>query len=374
VLRTISNRICTSVVVTAVLLFVFGMQAYAEDYFHLRKPVQHYINIHLAGGGVASFLNDVTPPPYTSECPKVIGGIGESAALGLSYEIRYHRFFVNIGAEFDGDIQHFFMDAFTDTIHNTWVPARDHDRQVAQPSTYMYQYTNYNESDYELRWAVPVQFGYLFNSYFYGAIGLKYSRSIMNYYTATTDMRTTMMLNNAFDFNGEPIKVEAKSNIAGLYGVFPQDSYDFDSKTQNNSYAKLDMLSPTLEIGGRIPIAYRTVLRVGAYLEYGIPLGWKPDPDKKHVNYDPIWGTADENGNRVGGIWQNFAYERKVEDLQLISVNPIKNSDWTMKGYSTISFGVRVTLSFNITPSKHWCNCDKDLNLRPRRGGGRIDK
>lgn len=356
------NKRRLSIATTALLFVMMSSNAFGGDYYHLRRPVQHYVNIHLAAGGVSPFLNNVVAPPQTSESPRVIAGVGGNAAFGLSYELRYHKFFFNVGAELDGDLQVFNLKAFTDTIHNDWLPSKDHDRAVNQTNTYMYQHTDFKEKDYELRGAIPVQFGYLFNSYFYGAVGVKYSVAFQNYYEAQSTIQTTMMLNNAISFNGEPIQVSADSKQATLYGIFPSDTYTFNSKTQN-TLALLRMISPTVELGGRIPLAYRTVLRVGAYAEYGIPIGWESDPNRKHVVYENIWA-----------LWNNPSYVRKAEDLQLLGVNPIKNSDWTTTGFKTLTIGVRATLSFNITPTKHWCNCEKEFGIHPKRGGGRIER
>lgn len=354
------NRRVELVLVAIFSLMLVGSKAYGADHYHLRKPVQHYLNIHIAGGEVSPFLRDVQAPPQTSQSPSIIGGVGAVSNFGLSYEIRYQKFFFNIGAEIDGDFQRFTLKAFTDTIHNSWVPSKEHDRKVNQANTYMYQHTDFQESDFELRWAAPIQFGYLFNSYFYGAVGVKYSMAITNYYEARSTIQTTMMLNNAISFNGEPIQVRADSKQATLYGIFPTDTYRFNSKILNNSYSLLSMISPTLELGARLPIAYRTVVRIGAFFEYGIPLGWQPSPERKHVVYDNIWA-----------LWGNEQYERKAEDLQLMGVNPIKNSDWTMKGFSTFSFGIRATFSFNVTVPKRWCNCETDTGIHPARSTGR---
>ena len=359
-------------------LQLIGDKAYGGGHYHLRKPVQHYLNIHIAGGEVSPFLSEVSAPTNTFLGSNFIAGAGAGARFGLSYEIRYHKFFFNLGAEIDGDFQTFKIGSFTDSIHNDWLPTKNHDATPAPiANTFMFQHTNFKESDYELRWAVPVQFGILFNSYFYGALGMKYSMSIKDAYycTAETHMQTTMMLDNAISVDGKPIMVDQSSPQADLYGIYPARDYRFssnDSIAAMEVFSPLQMLSPTLEIGARFPIAYRTVLRVGAFVEYGIPLKW--EGGGAHVNYIRLFP---ENKDSAADTWRDPKHERTSDDLNVIFPNPVKNSDWTKKGYSTLFVGVRVTLSFNVTIPKRWCNCEADLGPRPIRffgSGGRIEK
>ena len=341
-------------------------KAFGEDYYHLRQPVQHYLNIHIAGGENSPFLTDVKAPERTYVGPDFIAGVGGESQFGLSYEIRYRRFFFNIGGELDGIFQNFRIANFTDTLQNSWLPNKNHDAKVSMNNTYMFQHTNYEEHDTEWRWAFPVQFGYLFNSYFYGAVGLKYSMAWKTSCTASTRMKTTMILDNAISFNGEPFQVDDKSPQADLYGIYPSNTYNFTSQQDStqlsmSSYSKLNMLSPTLELGARIPIAYRTVLRIGAYVEYAFPLAWVGG--KRHVDYSLL---QDKWWNNDSGP----TYVRQPEDLNLLIVNPLKSSDWTVKGYTALSVGIRATLSFNITPTKHWCNCDSEI-FKPAVSSGK---
>ena len=372
VFRVIKNRRIYLVLGALLSCTLIAEKAFGEDYYHLRQPVQHYLNIHIAGGENSPFLTDVKAPEHTYVGPDFIAGVGGESKFGISYEIRYRRFFFNIGGELDGIFQNFRIANFTDTLQNSWLPTKNHDSiPVSMNNTYMFQHTNFEEHDTEWRWAFPIQFGYLFNSYFYGAIGLKYSMAYSNSCKATTILKTTMILDNAISFNGEPIQVLASSKQADLYGIYPTDTLTFSSLSKDSTTAiamktnsLLMMLSPTLEIGARIPLAYRTVLRIGAYFEYGIPLNWNvADP---HVDYSAL----------VNKWFNDPTYVRKAEDLNLMVANPIKNSDWTMKGYTALSVGIRATLSFNITPSKHWCNCDKEI-FKPSpssRKGGRVEK
>lgn len=371
VFGVINNRRKYVVFSALLSLVVMAEKAYGGDYYHLRQPVQHYLNIHIAGGENSPFLTDVKAPEHTYVGPSFIAGAGGEAKFGLSYEIRYRRFFFNIGGELDGNFQNFKIANFTDTLQNTWLPTKNHDQTpVTMSNTYMFQHTNFEEHDTEWRWAIPVQFGFLFNSYFYGAVGLKYSMSWMTSCTAKTTMKTTMILDNAISFNGEPFQVNDQSPQADLYGIYPSNTYEFTSQPKDSSqlgmssYSKLNMLSPTLEIGARIPLAYRTVLRIGAYVEYAIPLAW--EGGKPHVDYSELQKKW----------WSDPTYVRQPEDLNLLIVNPLKSSDWTVKGYTALSVGIRATLSFNITPTKHWCNCENDI-FKPAvssRKGGRVLK
>ena len=342
---------------TVLAFLMLGNTAWAGDYSYIRNPVQHYINLHIAGGEVSPFLKDVEAPLHTFKEKDIITGVGADAALGLSYEIRYRRLFVNVGAEFDADYQNFILKAFTDTILRDVLPNKNHTQMIPMGNKYTYEHRDFWEKDYELRWAVPIQIGYLFNSYFYGAVGMKYSMAVANYYKAHSTIQTGMILNNAM--SGE-LPMTSDKPTAALYGVFPSQVYDFTSENQHNSYDMLAMLTPSLEIGARLPIAYRTILRVGAYVQYGIPLNWTADPNRKHVVYDGIWE-----------LWDQASHERTQQDIQdNLGVNPLKNSDWTAKGYRTLSVGVRLTFSFNVTAVKHWCNCENDLGVHPVRSAG----
>ena len=371
------NRMVNKKAFLIIALFVLITgQVYAGDYYHLRKPVQHYLNISVGGGGLYSFRTDEgkITPPKTILAPDKIDGLGGTSAFGISYEIRYHKFFFNVGVGIDGDFPIFKIGEFRDTTLVSWVRNyTDGSIILNQDYAMEYIFSNYKEIDQEWRLSVPVQFGYLFNSYVYAALGVKYGWTFADYAKGTTDIRTEIKRRPDYTDNLN----EAKQHPE-CYGLFEKQGQSVFTVLHNDifkdmgDYPYVGTLSFSPEVGARLPIAYRTILRVGLFLEYDIPIRKTVFTSVPHMSDEALWDywktpmpqldtdgnpVKDNNGNivRIDGT----AIPKEMDDLNKLECTPVRLSDWTEKGFQAFSFGIRATLSINITPSKHWCNCEK---------------
>lgn len=345
---------------------------------YLKDKTQHYLNIHLGGGISASFGKTV---PYIDLSPSA----GADANVGISYELRKGKFFFNIGVEADYDFSRFRIANFRDSlflvVHEGEKALQTDDpnayRPADKPKSVLYEleFRDFQERDHEVMIAVPVQFGWLFTNHIYGAIGVKFAMSQWNAYSANADIQTRMYNANSSVYT--PVHVEKEGDLLH-YGIYQVRGYHFDGTTQvvqqhkhTLDYPRLYYVSPTLEAGVRLPLRERVNVRIGAYIEYALPIGWtgmQPHVDYSFVStnttIDPMHRdltSAVPDAVRPGYSMPDTGGGMSYKNLEANAiVNSMKNNDFLRSPYNALTFGVRVTFNFNVTSTPHWCNCDND--------------
>lgn len=382
-LRTLQPMLKACVVI-CLLLLPWALQAgnpglkMGHHGLYLKDKTQHYLNIHLAGGISASF-------GQTVEHIDLSPSAGADANVGFSYEVRKGKFFFNIGVEADYDFSRFRIASFRDSLflvmHNGPGYLNAMHSNKMQNVLYELEFTDFQERDHEVMVALPVQFGWLFTNNIYGAVGVKVSMSQWNAYSANSDIRTMM-----YTMKGSkwiPIVVNSV-NINNAdpqlqhWGVYQMRGYHFDGTTQviqehkhSLDYPRLYYVSPTLEAGVRLPLRSRVNVRIGAYLEYALPIGWtgtQPHVDYSYVSTNTALSVHLRNTEsaipdvvRPGYSTPDTGGGMSYMNLEANAiVNSMKNNDFLRSPYNALTFGVRVTFNFNVTSTPHWCNCEND--------------
>lgn len=325
----------------ALLMWALAMPVLADNGLH-SHPVQHYVNIHVAGGALMSIAPSTSVDAYKHPI-EIRSLLGADANLGFSYEMRYRKFFFNIGVEADYDLARMGIDHYTDLWSKMKVASQP-ETDLTVPVKYYYNHAGYREAAPELRLAVPLQFGINFTPYFYGAIGIKGSVMVMDSYHAQSDITTTVMVQNAVGEFG----VQANTDQGKWYGVYTENRYTYRRPwAPETAFQRLlPMLHPTLELGGRFPIASRVNMRVGLYAEYAAPLvsAWDVQTNP-HMDYSSVTAV---NGKMSQANLQSHLVMNQIRDNDMTAV--------TMN----YTIGVRLTFNFNVTRQQHWCNCDAD--------------
>lgn len=344
---------------------------------YLKDKTQHYLNIHMGGGISGSFGETVKNIDLSPAA-------GADANLGFSYEVRKGKFFFNIGLEADYDFSRFRIANFSDSLFLVMHNGNDSQHAThsdnVQQALYELNFSDFQERDHEVMVALPVQFGWLFTNYIYGAIGVKFAMSQWNAYSANSDILT--MMYTASGAQWAPIV--DKTNIDNAdselrhWGVYQMRGYHFDGNTQivqqhkhSLDYPRLYYVSPTLEAGVRLPLRQRVNVRIGAYLEYALPIGWtgkQPHVDYSYVSTNSLLpidqrniASAIPDPSRPGYSMPDTGGGMSYMNLEANAiVNSMKNNNFLVSPYNSISFGIRVTFNFNVTSTPHWCNCDNN--------------
>lgn len=280
-----------------------------------RISTQHFITASLAGGaGLGTSCPDGIKP--------AIGGDGQVA---LSYEVLHRGFFFSFGVGADYRLSRYKL---TDgTVE--FFPRLDKDGQAIN---YRYVYNNYLEKEHTISVTAPIWFGYRVQDKVYFAVGAKISAPLWNTYSTKTDLYT----------EGEyPNLIEYVSRDVPSYGFYPT----MECKQKGVYSMPSLMVSPMAEIGGFFRIVPGFSCRLGAYVEYAIPvMGSKHDKvlvDYSAVDVNPATQTQ--------------------ENLQAnIRFNSILDSRMSAAVAQYISFGIRATFRFNVTRTPSFCMCETD--------------
>ena len=293
-----------------------------------QRPVtQHFITASVAGGsGLGMSANHMIAP-----------SAGADGQIALSYEVLRSGFFFSFGIGADYRLSRFAMKGnMTDHF-----PSLDRDaRQV----DYRYVYSRYRETEHTVYGSVPVWFGYRIKDKVYFSLGAKVSMPLWNTYSVSTDMYTEGEYANLM----EPIARDVPS-----YGYYPTVSYGYQGKYN----APTLHVSPMAEIGGFIRMVPGYSLRLGAYVEYAIPvLGNSNTVDL--VDYTAV-DTNPVTRNREN-LQSNIRFNSVLNAHMDPSATAFAGEN-VMKSMSQfISFGIRATFRFNVTRAPSICMCEID--------------
>ena len=292
-----------------------------------RIGTQHFITASLAGGtGLGMSGREIIKP-----------GLGGEGQFALSYEVLHQGFFFSFGIGADYRMSRYKLaDGMIDAFAG--VDRDGHD------IIYRYVYSNYRETQQTVTATVPVWLGYRIKNKIYFAFGAKVAMPLWNSYLTKTDLYTEGIYPNLIDY--------VSRNVPS-YGFYPTLEYKGKGKYNTPTLS----VSPMAEVGGFFRIVPGFSCRIGAYVEYAIPVVGKYTTgdivDYSAVDRDPL--------------------TQNLENLkQTIRFNSVMNShinasatahagENLFKGLSQyLSFGVRVTFRFNVTRTPSVCMCETD--------------
>ena len=293
-----------------------------------RTHTMHFITTSIAGGsGLGMSCGDMIRP-----------GAGGDAQLAVNYEVLRSGFFFSIGVGADYRLSQFAMK--TNMVDQFPMPDRD-----GRATLYRYVYSGYREQEHTIYGSVPIQFGYRIKNKVYISLGAKASMPLWNTYSVSTDMYTEGAYENLID---------VISRNVPSYGYYPEIRYGYKGSYK----APTLMVSPTAEIGAFFRIVPGISCRLGAYVEYAIPV-----VGNQHITKDIVDYTAIDSNPQT----------RNLENLQsFIRFNSVLNAHMdpsstsypgtnVMKAASQfISFGIRATFRFNVTRTPSICMCEID--------------
>jgi len=295
-------------------------QAFAQFHKSTDKRANHYITMALAGGESNTFTS------FTDDAPSLRDMPGADALFALTYEVRKGKFFVGLGAQADYDFTWQKADSF---IHEFDRRDREYDEII-----YGYRYTDYRDYQHNLQLSIPLYVGGNIGHSMYFLAGAKVSLSFLGRHHTNTLLST----------EGTYVRFIHTIRNAPTYGYYYQDEYDYRDAWETPSIK----ISPMAELGARIPIesrSHRIGMRLGAYVEYGIPLS--ANRQMEMVDYSRVDASP---------------FTQNQDDLRRnIVFNSILNSTYQQKAFSQLTIGIKWTVLFNITPPEHVCMCDGEL-------------
>lgn len=308
----------------------------------------HYITFSVQGGEANTLA--------ASKEVKITNRAGYQGAAGVAYEVRAKSFFINLGAQVDWQQTAQEVDNWTETY-----PITD---QYGNAWDYNYRYAYLQETQHNFQVAPVLMLGGYLGQYLYISAGVKARLTLSNDYSSKVQLTTSGRRGNFIqDVYNQP-----------LYGFYPSDTYKGGGK---NIYTLTQpVIAPVLEIGAKLPIhtaSHRIGMRVGGYVEYGIPMQWQRVPSASYAI--PYYGSDQHtvmdyrlvNTNHPAGQLT----QQNLKDN--IRMHTVLASDWLKGAPGNLSVGVKLTVLFNVTAVHSFCNCDQDFGPAPRKGGARID-
>ena len=292
-----------------------------------RSITQHFITTSIAGGsGLGMSANQMIRP-----------SAGGDAQFALSYEVLRSGFFFSIGIGADYRLSQFAMKGtMTDQF-----PSLDRDGMSV---LYRYVYSGYREKEHTVYGSVPVWFGYRIKDKVYFSLGAKVSMPLWNTYSVTTDMYTEGEYANLID---------AVSRDVPSYGYYPTVAYGYKGSYKSPTL----MVSPMAEIGGFFRIVPGISCRIGAYVEYAIPVVGNHNTvdlvDYSAIDANPLTRTREN-------LQANIRFN-SVLNAHMDPASTAYAGENIMKSMSQfISFGIRATFRFNVTRTPSVCMCETD--------------
>ena len=285
--------------------------------------IQHYITLSLSGGEGNAMTR------ATDDHPFIHNNIGADGQFHIGYELRQRNFLFGIGVGGDYDLHRQRIDSFTDVYSRL-------DREQ-DPIYYIYSYRDYKDLQQAVNVSVPIYIGGYLTEELYLLAGVKLGIHVWNTHTVHTELETY----------GTYQQFIHTIHGAEYFGYYNESHY-----TYSGAYpAPAFKVTPMLEVGYKIPLDIknkRIEMRVGGYVEYGIPL-------------------SKQNELRMADISRTDVNPSTQNQLNLrdnIILNAPVATDWQKGGNScNLQVGVRFTCLFNVTPPKKFCMCSPDRKI-----------
>ena len=303
-----------SIIVCICLLLAASLMA-APRYG--RTAVTHWLGLSLTGVE-ANML------PASSSGVKPKAGYGGQAHL--QYEIHAGEFFFNAGLGFDYIVTNNAMASYSDAF--------DRVDFTGEPLIYRYVYSDFKEQERQLRFILPVQFGYEIGEWMYIGLGAEFRAApfINNYKSSGR-----MLAEGEYERFIEPIRNSEQ------YGFWPETEFN---TIPLRASADAHEVAVELELGARVPMGKKGLARFGVYAGYDIPVEYSSKTPTPLFDYSRI------DTNPATQSWENTQ-----KNLQ---INSLIGSTLMNITTQRLRVGVRVSLLINVTHTPSQCMCLRD--------------
>lgn len=303
-----------SIIVCICLLLAASLMA-APRYG--RTAVTHWLGLSLTGVE-ANML------PASSSGVKPKAGYGGQAHL--QYEIHAGKFFFNAGLGFDYIVTNNAMASYSDAF--------DRVDFTGEPLIYRYVYSDFKEQERQLRFILPVQFGYEIGEWMYIGVGAEFRAApfINNFKSSGR-----MFAEGEYERFIEPIRNSEQ------YGFWPESEFN---TVPLRAGADAHEVAVELELGARVPMGKKGLARFGVYAGYDIPVEYSSKTPTPLFDYSRI------DTNPATQSWENTQ-----KNLQ---INSLIGSPLMRITTQRIRVGVRVSLLINVTHTPSQCMCLRD--------------
>lgn len=306
-------------IISLSLLLSLSVVAAAESYHSsARGGVEHYLSLSLDGGMAIS----PAKTDLLSSLPRA------EAGASVNYELQYRALLAGVGVGFGFEQTASRLTAYRDSYDRI---TRDGDAV-----RYHYDFTSFTETRSLMQVRVPVYIGATFAEYMYALAGATVG------FNLTHDYQTRATMLTAADYSSLPGTISGNLPYYG-YGIYPESPYATKASMLPSSATARLSLSPTVEIGARIPLMDKLALRVGLFAAYELMLSTE-QPSEKLLDLSAVDLSP-----------YTQSQSNLAENLRLA---PLAHTDLAPKGLlNNILVGLRVTLSWRVSSSRHACMC-----------------
>lgn len=303
-----------SIIVCICLLLAASLMA-APRYG--RTAVTHWLGLSLTGVE-ANML------PASSSGVKPKAGYGGQAHL--QYEIHAGKFFFNAGLGFDYIVTNNAMASYSDAF--------DRVDLMGEQLIYRYVYSDFKEQERQLRFILPVQFGYEIGEWMYIGVGAEFRAApfINNFKSSGR-----MFAEGEYERFIEPIRNSEQ------YGFWPESEFN---TIPLRAGADAHEVAVELELGARVPMGKKGLARFGVYAGYDIPVEYSSKTSTPLFDYSRI------DTNPATQSWENTQ--------KYLQINSLLGSTLMNITTQRLRVGVRVSLLINVTHTPSQCMCLRD--------------
>lgn len=303
-----------SIIVGICLLLAASLMAVPR---YGRTAVTHWLGLSLTGVE-ANML------PASSSGVKPKAGYGGQAHL--QYEIHAGKFFFNAGLGFDYIVTNNAMASYSDAF--------DRVDLMGEQLIYRYVYSDFKEQERQLRFILPVQFGYEIGEWMYIGVGAEFRAApfINNYKSSGR-----MFAEGEYERFIEPIRNSEQ------YGFWPESEFN---TIPLRAGADAHEVAVELELGARVPMGKKGLARFGVYAGYDIPVEYSSKTPTPLFDYSRI------DTNPATQSWENTQ--------KYLQINSLLGSTLMNITTQRLRVGVRVSLLINVTHTPSQCMCLRD--------------
>jgi len=293
------------------LLLVQGV-AFARGY--KASSTAHFIGL-AAGGGEA---NDIAQNLHPMA--------GAAGNVTLFYEMHKNRVMVSVGLQAQYQYTRDLIAPFVHSFERT---------DIMGAVNYQYVYSNWMDTQTDIRMALPVRIGYQPKDYFYFLLGADLSLAVLSRHTSTADMYTQGL--HAWD--SKPMRSDEWNDFSANLGYYQSAKYSTSAPYQESMW-----VAPSVEIGTYIPLKSKASrLRAGLYANYGIRLGKLLNLEA--VDYSAVDMSVNPNTQSQAFLQSGLVLNSALNSNQLTSLP------------GNLELGLRITYLMDVTVNKKVCMC-----------------
>lgn len=230
------------IILLLLLLPIMGQAQYRV------RGSEHALSLSLDGAAALPMLLEATDHAR----------LGATGGLSVNYEYHYRRLFVGVGVGADYVLSRFASDSICRDVHFSGAEVD----AGLKPSVTHYYYINYREQQQRLYLSLPIEIGMKFAGYMYASVGATLRMGI----PAVSAIRSQAQTYSVSEFTTlqEPIRLDHDEPEYYIYSLH-------DSEQRSTSEMRISV-APKVEIGAQLPIGKRVDCRVGAFVQYTLPL------------------------------------------------------------------------------------------------------